>query len=85
MNQDPHLTSANKLVDRAALLEICLGLGLLLKDAALIQFTEGEHHEETPSYIAQSSWETKEYNAFQEYLEKIWGDVEQTLVRYGSL
>ena len=85
LNQDPHLTSSEKLVNKATLLQICLGLGLLLRDATLIQFTEeGGHDEETLSFISQSAWTTKEYDAFHGYLKKVWARVEISITRYES-
>lgn len=84
LNQDPHLTSFEKLVNKATLLRICLGLGLLLKDATLIQFTEeGGFDEETPTFISQSAWTTKEYDTFHAYLREVWTCVEKSIARYG--
>ena len=71
LNQNPHMVSG-KLVSRAILFRICLGLGLLLKDANLIQFTEeGGYSDETPGYIVQSTWGTDEVDYFSAYILKV--------------
>ena len=74
--------SPGKLVNRETLLQICLGLGLLLRDANLIQFTEdGEHSDETPPYIIQSIWETREMDSFSGYIKRLWADISKSLTR----
>ena len=73
LDQDPHLMSPGKLANRETLLQICLGLGLLSRDATLIQFTEdGGHLDETPTYITQSVWGTREIDKFGDYLKRLW-------------
>ena len=63
---------SGKLVSRAILFRICLGLGLLLKDANLIQFTEeGGYSDETPGYIVQSTWGTDKVDYFSAYILKV--------------
>ena len=55
---------------------ICLGLGLLLKDANLIQFTEeGGYSDETPGYIVQSTWGTDKVDYFSAYILKVKTDL----------
>jgi len=82
LDQDPHLISPGKLVNRESLLQICLGLGLLLRDANLIQFTEDNRYpDETPDYIVQSIWETRELDAFTGYVKRLWTDINKSLTR----
>ena len=85
---NPHLTSHGSPVNRATLLRICLGVGLLLKDANLIHYTEDEgHDEETPVHITQSDWGIGEVDMFSDYLRKVKADVSEpsTSVRYGII
>lgn len=71
LDQNPHMSSG-KHIGRATLLRICLGLGFLLKDANLIQFTEdGGHSEGTPGYIMESVWGTEEVDCFSSYIVKV--------------
>jgi hypothetical protein len=68
--------STGELVNKATLLRICLGLGILLNDAILIQYTEdGGHAEDTPGYIVQSAWRTPEEDKFAEYIRKVKTDL----------
>jgi len=47
-------------------------LGILLKDANIIQFTEdGGHSDETPAYIQQSAWTMEEVFTFGNYVKEI--------------
>jgi hypothetical protein len=73
---EPHFDESGKLVNRATLLGICLGMGMIWKDAHLIQFTEGDHAEDTPHYIAASPWAINEYNAFGDYIGRLLHDIE---------
>jgi hypothetical protein len=77
IGQNPHLTNSGKPVSKAELLRIVLGLGILLSDANLIQFTEeGGYPEETPTYIVESVWETDELDLFVKYVKKVGADLE---------
>ena len=85
---NPHLTSHGNPASRATLLRICLGVGLLLKDANLIHYTEDEgHDEETPVHITQSGWGIREVDMFTEYLQKVKADISGPIpsVRYGII
>jgi hypothetical protein len=55
LTADPHLDSSGDLVTRAILLQICLGVGIIAKDAHLIQFTEGKHTNKIPRQVPTSS------------------------------
>jgi len=68
----PHLTSDSEHVNKTTFFRICLGMGIILKDVNLIQFTEeGGHSEETPAYITQSAWGTPELLAFGDYFQEL--------------
>jgi hypothetical protein len=76
LDGNPHLMAPGELVNGTELLRICLGLGLLLKDASLIQFTEdGGHADETAEFIVQSSWGQTEVEIFGDYLRKVKADL----------
>ena len=62
-------------MSRAALLEICLGIGILAGDAEIIQFYEGGYPEGTPDYICSSSWDVGDYDKFQEYTGRLNKDI----------
>jgi len=63
-------------VGKETLLQICLGVGTLLKDATLIQFNEGEYSEGTPDHIKDSAWEgVPQMEEFQGYLRELRQDV----------
>jgi hypothetical protein len=88
LNQSPHLISPGKPISRVVFLRICLGLGFLLKDVNLIQFTEdGGHSEDTPGYIVQSAWGEKELEAINEYILKVKSDLSGSPAgaRYGVI
>lgn len=73
------MTSSGHPVSRTQLLQICLGLGLLLKDANLIQYTEeGDHAKETPKFIINSDWGTTELDGFGKYIKKVQGDISKS-------
>ena len=85
---NPHLMSNGNPASRAILLQICLGVGLLLKDANLIHYTEDDgHNEETPVHILQSDWGIHEVDMFGDYLRKVKADISEPLasVRYGII
>ena len=86
LDTDPHL-HGGEIVDRASLLQICLGLGILLGDAHLIHFTEGELSDEVPGYIAASPWNATQYDKFQNYICKVRHDLEKDIAdsRYVEL
>jgi len=72
----PHITGSGKRANKATLLRICLGLGILLKDANLIQYTEeGGHSDETPGYIMQSAWGIDEVDTFSKYIKELRTEV----------
>ena len=75
LDQDPHLDVEGGLVDRASMMQICLGTGLLLRDAHLIQFTEEEFSEDIPDHIVRSPWGASEYTKFQSYILKVRKDL----------
>ena len=75
LKKDPHFDGSGDLVNRAALLEICLGMGIIWKDAHLIQFIEGEHTKETPQHIISSPWTVNEYNTVGDYIERLHKDL----------
>lgn len=75
LETNPHLNDAEDLVDRASLLQICLGVGIALGDANLIQFTEGEYPKETPDYLTASTWTVSEHDIFQDYIQKLQEDL----------
>ena len=68
---DPHLNGDGELVNRSSLLKICLGLGILLDDACLVLFTEDEHREAFPEYIACSTWDPSDHDQFMEYMHNL--------------
>jgi hypothetical protein len=80
----PHLEESGGLVDKPALLEICLGIGILLKDIHLIQFTEDEFPEGTPDYICHSSLELSDSDELHLYLTILRDDLSRgaALLRY---
>ena len=72
---DPHLTESGELVERAVLLEICLGMGILLDDARMVLFTEGDFSAGTPDYITGSNLQLRDYDLFQQYVAKLKDDL----------
>ena len=62
-------------MSRAALVEICLGMGIIWKDAHLIQFMEGDHTDDTPAHIISSSWMVNDCNTFGDYVEELHKDL----------
>ena len=79
LSEKPHMTSSGNPGGRTQLLQICLGIGLLLKDANLIQYTEdGDHAEETPKYITESNWGITELDAFGKYIKKVQGNISKS-------
>jgi len=64
---NPHLDHSGELVNRASLLEICLGLGILLNDACIVLFTEGDYSEGVPDYIMSSRWDPSDFDKLVEY------------------
>lgn len=83
----PHLDASGDLVSRATLSEICLGMGIIWKDAHLIQFIEGDYTDGTPSHIISSFWTIDDYNTFGDYVEELHRDVLHHIdtARYVSL
>ena len=75
LKSGPHLDNSGDLVSRAALLEICLGMGIIWKDTHLIQFMEGDHTDNTPGHIISSSWTVNDYNTFGDYVEELHKDL----------
>jgi len=61
------------------MLQICLGLGILLGDAHLIQFTEGDHGEGLPGYIANSPWQATNDEKFHSYICQVRVDLEKAV------
>jgi len=68
---DPHLNDLGELVDRSSLLRVCLGLGILLDDACLALFAEGDYGEDVPRYITLSAWDLSDHDRFVEYMQKL--------------
>jgi hypothetical protein len=68
---DPHLDESGELVNRESLLGICLGLGILLDDACLIEFTEGDYGKDVPRYIVDSKWDPSDCDKLVEYSERL--------------
>ena len=54
LDEDPHLDDSEKLVNRATMLNICLGMGILLGDSQLVVFTEDSASGDFPEYIGAS-------------------------------
>jgi len=72
----PHVVQPGEPVNKTTLLQICLGMGILLKDANLIQFTEeGGHNDDTPAYIMQSTWEANVLVMLNNYISNIRGEL----------
>lgn len=78
LDECPHLDESENIINRAGLLEICLGIGFTTRDAQLIQFTEGDHSEGTPDFIVNSVWGINEFNAFQNYIDGLHTDIESS-------
>ena len=69
---DPHLDDSGDLQNRASLLQICLGLGILLGDACCALFTEeNQHAPETPGYLTTSIWGPSDYDALMDYTKQL--------------
>lgn len=69
---DPHLDESEELVNQASLLGICLGVGILLKDARCALFTkEDEYPEGTPVFITDSIWTVPVYDMLGAYIRKL--------------
>ena len=81
LDADPHLTEQGDLVNRATLLQICLGVGIVLGDAHLIQFGEEETLDMAPGYIRASTWNVTQYNKFLNYMSKVRVDLEDSIER----
>jgi hypothetical protein len=78
---DPHLDESKNLVDQASLLGICLGVGILMKDARCTLFTaEDEYPEGTPDFIIDSFWTVPVYEMLRAYIKKL----HQCLVDHGE-
>jgi len=77
IDSTPHqIGTPAELLDRESLLQICLGVGYLLRDAKLIQFTEdGCFPEEVPVHITQSTWGLTEVDIFTEFVKTLRGDL----------
>ena len=76
LNQKLHLTASGSPVDRVSLLQYCLGLNLLLRDAQFIQYTEeGEHLGDIPPHITQSYWGMDELEIFSFCIEQVQTDL----------
>lgn len=74
------MTSSGSLISRAGLLQICLGLGFLLKDVNIVQLTEeGDHKKETPGHIVGSSWGSDELDVFSKYITRANDKVNKAL------
>ena len=71
LKTNPHLNESGELVNKASLLEICLGLGILLDDAQLALFTEDDDEKEMPHYISGSVWDPSDYDQFTDYANKL--------------
>lgn len=81
IDDSPHLTDITRLVNRASLLGICLGLGILLGDACKVLFTEdGGFSEDTPAYITSSIWTVPGYDILTEYTKLLLGDLQDNVV-----
>jgi len=75
----PHSASVGKLVSRSSLLQICLGLGILIKDATQIQCAEDNIHPDgTPPYIQQSVWGIKELDEFKGYAKRFCASINRS-------
>lgn len=79
----PHLTSSGELVNRATLERICLGVGIIMSDAQLIQFTEDEDFGQAPDYIATSHWAGVEYGKIHDYIHRLHKDLSVATQRLG--
>lgn len=75
LDMDPHLGASGDLANRATMMQICLGMGILLGDARLIQFTEDEYDDDVPGHITTSFWAASEYDKFQNYICKVREDL----------
>ena len=84
LDSSPHLTETTRLVNRASLLGICLGLGIFLQDCRCILFTEGgQYPQGTPDYIAQSIWTLHDYDKFNAYTRALQRDLNDSTVAKG--
>ena len=75
LDEGPHLNQSGNIINRAGLLEICLGIGIATRDAHLIHFTEGDHTEGTPIFIIRSFWALDEFNKLQDYIDRLHTDL----------
>lgn len=73
---DPHLDSSGRVVNRATLQRICLGLGIISADIHFIQFTEAGDFGGAPHYIAASPCSIVEYNELQDYFHRLLDDLQ---------
>jgi hypothetical protein len=71
LDEDPHLDDSEKLVNRATMLDICLGVGILLGDSQLVLFTEDDISGDLPEYIGASQWSITEHDKFHDYICKL--------------
>lgn len=73
---NPHLEDSGGLTNRASLLQICLGLGILLDDACRVLFTEdGEDALKMPDYLTTSRLGPTDYNRLVKYTSKLQEDL----------
>ena len=81
IGDSPHLDVATRLVNRASLLGICLGLGILLGDACKVLFTkDGGFSDDTPAYITDSIWTVPGYDILTEYTKLLQRDLQDDAV-----
>ena len=76
LENDPHLDSSGRVVNRATLQWICLGLGIISADIHCIQFTEDDDYGDAPHYIATSPCSVTEFNKLQDYFHRLLKDLQ---------
>jgi hypothetical protein len=74
---NPHLSDDGVLVNRASLLQICLGLAIALDDASIIlaQDPEEDFPKGTPDLIVNSFWSNDQYVTIQNCVEQVHEDL----------
>lgn len=75
LENNPHLNDSGNVVDRTTLQQICLGVGIIMGDAHLIQFSEDGEFGPAPKYIATSPWAGPEYGMVHDYVHQLREDL----------
>ena len=77
----------NELVNKATLMQICLGVGIAMGDAHFLHFHEDgeEYPKSAPDYIKDSPWAFSEYKRLEIYLVSMWNDLEAFIREYVEL